>query len=362
MRVAAFSVSVLSIGWLGCGGPVDVSDDLGDNDVLHTPYVVGAATELRVRTTGLTDNTEDWRLGSSDPLVFDVETRRPLCIFGCNQTGGLLRANGVGTADLRVFTNGQQLRPLTTRVIEVVIPDDAALLSGEDLPGVGVEGAERLREVVLALPTEDVATVPFLVDMRRGDDTVFGVGRVQALFDGPSSVSAEVVGSTRAPGRAWLQLTPNTVGRETLSLAVDGERFASVAVEVIEVGDIARLSIEDGGGSSLRAVAVDAQERRVFGIEPSWSLNGIAFGSGHVMPVQLEPGSRTLRVCIDDQCAERVLNGLIPLGVLDGRELPPRPPLGCSEAGWSGAPAFAMAALLAFLGRRRTYLSRNNAN
>jgi uncharacterized protein (TIGR03382 family) len=327
---------------------VELRDDLADEG-MSVAYVPGAETIVRVRAN-LAGNADSWQMSSTNPGVFQVNGNPDFCLFACSSTSADLRAVAPGTAELEVRAASGRL--ITTATIEVAIPDAARLIPGEDLLLDEDEAFDVAERVVGVVRVVEGGRAVFAVELTRAGDTVAGVGEVVARTD-DGVIDAVVLGSTRLPGKPWVEVSGDALGRGTLALDVVDERFARFDVEVIGADEVAAVEIVDVAPGVVGARVLDARGRRVFGVEPDWSVDGLRVGEGHIVPLAAEAGERTLRVCHGDVCDELELAGFTPTTAGDGNELPPAPVSSCAQASGS-APVLALAILvLALVSRRR---------
>lgn len=265
----------------GCQPTVTVDDDVdvvwdflelvGPSSSLHTPYVEGASMTFYVHSTDDHEKMSGWTVESSDPSIFTFDTPdrdndHPLFVTG--------HAVGDGTADLIVRDSGNSV--VLRQPVESRLPDRAQLLSHALLIIGRTEEQSQVNDVrVLA-----GGTATFLVRYYLGARTLYGNGALGV--DAPPGTVATTPRTYLFEDRDWLQVTPAMSGTSTLGLRVNGNHFSDVPLIAVDKSEVQSISIIGGDESHAQkgqwlvalGQAFDALQRRIYGVEFTWDVDG----------------------------------------------------------------------------------------
>lgn len=289
------SICLLACAAVGCTDGISLTDDIDltwdftvsrfDAD-LHTPYVRGAPVTLFVNSSEDDQRFDGWTVESSDPGIFRVD--------GCTSGESLTcqgQAVGEGVAALTV--RDERGRSVGNGEAEVLVPDRAVL----EAHGYLILGRDA------EAPVDDLriianGTSTYHLRYFRGTRELHGNGVLSAVT--PAGITATPRTSFLFENREWLTLdTDATAGTRSIELFADGVAIGTHTVETVPETDITHVTIEaqsergheDGDSMVALAQAYDGQERRIFGVDFEWDLDGVEqIGDGDLFRYQLKEG------------------------------------------------------------------------
>lgn len=271
----------LMLGLAGCTSDITMTDDIDltwDFEVtfkrfegnLHTPYVKGTPVRLYV-WGGEDDDLRGWKIYSSDSSVFEIDGYQT-----DDDTHGLTavgRAVGEGIAGLIV--DDAHANQVGAGAAEVYAPDRAVLEAHGYLI---IDREQQARVDDLRILAGGTAT--YLVRYFRGDMELHGNSVLSV--DPVSGVSSNPRTSWLFENREWLSVSPTAVGNQNITLRADGDMVGTLPVVMVPETDIARVELlgqsakghDDGDWLVLLAQAYDAVDRRIFGVDFAWEIEG----------------------------------------------------------------------------------------
>ncbi|HEY0992415.1 MAG TPA: hypothetical protein VGD80_35425 [Kofleriaceae bacterium] len=287
------------VGLGACGPTYTMTDDIDltwdftllprrFEDDLHSPYVRGTKVTVFAHSSDDHHNFAGWSVVSSDPDVFRVDDNvletdgRGLASHG--------QAVSEGTAQLRLLdSRGHEVG---RGVAEVVVPDRVEI----DAHGSLILGREDEVPVTEArVVAQGEAT--YLVRYFRGNRELHGNGVLSVVA--PAGVAPEERTTFLFENREWLTLHASGPETGTLEVSADGVKVASVPIVVVPetaIADIVLLTEsekghEDGEWLVALAQAYDGNGERLFGVDYTWNVNGVAqAGDGDLYRYQLRKG------------------------------------------------------------------------
>jgi len=260
-----------------CDPSVTIEDDLypdtgsrdenADGDVLHTPYATGSRFGVRVEGTE-SDSCEGLRYESEDATVIEVAPdAEDLC-------RAVVTAVGPGRARLRVRdADDEEVRAAT---IEVATATRATLHprgmfragmpeAEDDWQSAKVVVGETASFTVRWFDAEGRELAAHELLVATADDDGLALGPPPGRIGNPDA----------------LQVTPGAAGTHTAQVGPADERFASIQIEAVPMQDVAELTLvrSDARGavderSMLVAIGRDASGEPVFGLQPTWNVEG----------------------------------------------------------------------------------------
>ena len=298
MRLAYALVLVCT----ACGPEIRMTDDIDltwdfeftpkrFDGFLHTPYVVGAPVTVFV-TAGEQDDLTGWTITSSDSSVFAItsfaldEDKHAVTAWG--------QAVGEGTAGLIV--EDKKGKQVGVDEAEVLAPDRGELKA---------HGYLILRQEDQALESElrvvAGGTATYLVNYYNGNRELHGNSVL--TVDPTTSVVAQPRTSFLFENREWLTVTaPAAAGTENLTLRANGNAFATVPVVTVPESDLKNMALlglpeaghKDGDWLVLLAQAYDATQRRIFGVDYAWTIDGVhSIAQGDLYRYEFKKGDTT---------------------------------------------------------------------
>lgn len=272
-----------------------VDDGLGVGDAsifedhIASPYVLG---QPLVFTAHLTAVSRSHAVGATvtvdDPSIFALGD--PMPNLEERTVTVPAQAIGVGQTTLRVVDgNGIAIESIP---LEVARADGVELVPRiaevTDTPApVGGDG-------VLDLLTGH--TTELAVRYLDGDRPLAGVGLLTAVDGGTATVS--VTSPESGVDHEWIEVTPGEVGDGTLSFTVGEEAPMTVPVRAVDLTEVASVVVTDltpdgagkGDGSSVSALALDADGGVVNGVDPTWTVDGRSLdGAGSLLYFTINP-------------------------------------------------------------------------
>jgi uncharacterized protein (TIGR03382 family) len=272
-----------------CGEEINMSDDIDltwdfkltpfdtfDAD-MHTPYVRGTSVGIDVTSSDSDRSFTGWTLETSDEGVFRFDHDPLQDPDGTNLSDAYQSGTAVGEGTAMLTVRDEHGDVVGGTEIEVYVPDRVVL----EAHGYLIQGRDDEAEIDDVRMLADGAAT-YLVRYFRGDRELHGNGVLSAIT--PADLVAEPRTSFLFENREWLTLHSSVPGAFTVDLAADGVPLGTRAVEVVPEADIAFVRVEtpserghdDGDPLVLLAQAYDAQERRIFGIDYNWTVDGLA--------------------------------------------------------------------------------------
>jgi len=316
---------------------------------LHTPYIKGAPVTVFV-TAGEKDDLTGWSVYSTDSSVFELtgsaldEDKHAITAWG--------RAVGDGTAGLIV--EDKKGKQVGVDEAEVLSPDRGELKS---------HGYLILRQEDQALEDElrivAGGTATYLVNYYNGNRELHGNSVL--TVDPPSAVVAQPRTSFLFENREWLTVTAAAAaGNENLTLRANGSAFATVPVVTVPESDMKNVSLlglpeaghKDGEWLVLLAQAYDASQRKIFGVDYTWTIDGVhSIAQGDLYRYEFKKGDYT-QVTAERGPLSAQTTIQSDEGFVDSTNH-----IGCNAAG--GAGGLAVFGLLGLVRRRRsTHMQR----
>jgi len=261
------AVSTLALATFGCDADVALSDSVDDvidfghdkdaDRSLQAPYVVGARFDVRLPEGG-----DGEALASSDDAILQLEGEGSVAHAVALLPGAVeilvLDASGeiVGATEV-------ELRMPTRAVLHAAAP---VFLDRTDVP------TEIARPRIV-----DGGEATFLVEYFDGTTRLGGSGGLGAYAsDGAiARVSGELLGEQRD----WLTIGGSETGIEQVVLAVGGETFAAIDIDVVDAAVVADLDVfasESSGDRMAPGVVIatgyDLDGEAVHGLGLQWRL------------------------------------------------------------------------------------------
>jgi uncharacterized protein (TIGR03382 family) len=295
----------MRIGWLSlvfvvaCGGPditltddIDLTWDFGFTlarfgDTLHSPYVRGAPMVLSVYAKDDSQTFDGWSVETSDPSVFQISS---VSAAGKTFTASAM-AVGEGSAELTVIDDHGQV--IGSADADVLQPDHVGL----DAHGyliMGMDDQASVDEVRVL----DGGSATFVVNYFKGNTELHG-NRVLTIDPTPG-LTGEARESFLFENREWLTVTADGAeGSLSLPLRSDGDLVGSMPVTVVAETDIDDVVLwtqseadhKDGDWLVAYAQAYDTAQRRIFGVDYAWNVDGIdQTGDGDLYRYQYASG------------------------------------------------------------------------
>ncbi len=295
MRITYLLMAFAALAGSGCNtvalvDNVDLELDFnpldGPSDALHSPYVQGSSMDIWVRNSDGRVNPTRWTIESSDPSVFSVQNP-----YHKDETFYVLgKALKAGDADLIVRDDGGEV--VHVRPIQVRLPDRVEMLAH----GILLIGRSDAEALVGEARIRSTGTGTYLARYWLGNDRLSGNGALAVAST--TDVKASVVRTFLFEDKDWLQLTPNRTGTTSVTLNVGGTPVSALPVVSVADSEIVRVRIlgEDESGARKEqplvalALAYDALDRAVYGVEYKWQRNGASeFGLGDLYRYLYEP-------------------------------------------------------------------------
>jgi MYXO-CTERM domain-containing protein len=238
---------------------------------LHTPYVQGTSVTLFVNAREEDHRFDGWSVESDDPAIFRIDGCTPGESLTCE---GQAAAEGVAALTVR----DERGRAVGHGEAEVLRPDRVVL----EAHGYLILGRDT------EAPVDDLrilagGTATYHVRYFRSGRELHGNGVLSAVA--PAGITATPRTSFLFENREWLTLSTDTAaGSRSIELFADGVSLGTRALETVPEADIARVTVEtqsergreDGEQLVALAQAFDRQERRIFGVDFDWDLDGVA--------------------------------------------------------------------------------------
>ena len=294
-RMLRHTICLLACAAVGCSDEISLTDDIDltwdfsvsrfDAD-LHTPYVRGAPVTLFVSSSDEDQRFDGWAVESSDPGIFRIDGCTPGTSLTCEG-----QAVGEGVASLTV--RDERGQRVGAGQAEVLLPDRVVL----EAHGYLILGRDT------EAPVDDLrlianGTATYHVRYFRGARELHGNGVLSVVA--PAGISATPRTSFLFENREWLTLDAGaTAGTRSIELFADGVSVGTHALETVPETDIAHVTVEaqsergheDGDPMVALAQAYDAQERRIFGVDFAWDLDGVdQLGDGDLFRYELKQG------------------------------------------------------------------------
>jgi hypothetical protein len=239
---------------------------------LHTPYVKGAPVTLYVDSSDEDEDLSGWTIVSSDASVFridriSVDPDR----HGISATG---QAVGEGTAGLVVID--REGNRVGARAAEVLAPGNARLEAHGYLL-LDRQGEAPVDEIRIVQGGTATYLVKYFRDGRElHGNSVLGAGSTPSL-------NATARTSFLFENREWIAIESTTVGTNSVTLTSDGAPVASIPVVTVPETDITQVALatESERGAEmdewlvLLAQASDSINRRIFGVDFAWEIDGV---------------------------------------------------------------------------------------
>jgi hypothetical protein len=312
-------------------------------DTLHTPYVRGSTMGLSVYSKDEDDRFDGWSIESDDPSIFTITS--------VTAQGRNLGAAGVaaseGTTEIRVFDDHGDY--VGGGEADVRQPDNVRL----DAHGYLIMDMDDQASVDEVRVVEG-GTATFVVNYFQGTTALHGNGTLSA--DGTLGISAQGEQTFLFENREWVQVSSNgDAGPVTLPLRSDGDLVANVPVVVVPETEISNVTMfsesesghKDGDWLVAYAQAFDSSQRRIFGVEYSWDVNGVEqTADGDLYRYEFKSG--------DYETVTASRNGMSDSTVIQSDDgfVDSTNHIGCS-AGGGGAGLVAGLALVGLARRRR---------
>jgi hypothetical protein len=261
---------------------------------LTTPYVVGSKITITISDSDEDVEVGRWHAVSEDPSVFainDVVVGDKILTLHCRSTGG-------GRTSIVVY-DGDHER--ARALVEVGVPDRVDL-DAHAWMIIGRNDQARVDEARIV----EGGTATYLVRYFAGERELHGNGAL--AFEAADNVTAEARTSFLFEEREWLTLTAAAPGTSSMKLGANTTIVNAVPVVVVPATDIDRVEIHGSDESHAKkddylvalAQAFDAQDRRIFGVEYSWSVDDVAaVGDGDLYRYQFKPGEPAMLVADD---------------------------------------------------------------
>lgn len=276
---------------------VDVTWDFGVtlsrfDDDLHVPYVRGAKVTVFAHASDDDVDFAGWSIASTDPGVFRIDDS------AVDGDGDTLVAHGramaEGEAALRLLDH--RGREVGRGVAVVRVPDRVEL----DAHGSLILGRDDEAPVDEARVVAG-GTATYLVRYFAGGQQLHGNGVLAvAASDGMPGVIAQARTSFLFENREWLTVTAPEVGTGTLAISADGAAIGDLPLVVVPDSAIADVVVltqperghDDGDWLVALAQAYDSDGERVFGVDYSWRVDGVAqTGDGDLYRYRFKRGA-----------------------------------------------------------------------
>lgn len=261
---------------------LDFTPLVGPSNALNSPYIEGSSMRIYVHSTNNKEDFSGWRVTSSAPDVFAVDS----VVRDTSSTQDALvyclgHALRPGDAQLQVLDENGQI--VGGDLVQVRRPDEIQLLA-HGLLLVGRNGSEA-RVTDLRVVADGTAT--YLARYFAGGIELHGNGALSVsggVIQGQPGGVAQVARSFIFEDRDWLQVSPQMVGSGTVALDVNGTPFGSVPVVSVPGTDVTSIRILGQDESSHKqddwmvafAQAADGAGRAIYGVEYKWSLDQTA--------------------------------------------------------------------------------------
>jgi hypothetical protein len=295
MKIGSCVAAALAVG--ACGPTYTLTDDIdlswdfsltrsGFDDALHSPYVRGTTMTVLARSSDDGADFSGWSIVSSDPAVFRIDDA---VVFGSGLSA-TARAMAEGTAELQLLD--ARGHDVGHGVAEVVLPDRIEL----DAHGSLILGRDDEAPVNEARVVAD-GEATYMVRYMRGTRELHGNGVLSV--DAPAGTTAEPRTTFLFENREWLTLHTTAVETGVLQVSADGGGVASMPLVVVPetaIADIVLLMQSEKGrheGDWLvtLAQAYDGNGERIFGVDYTWNVNGLAqVGDGDLYRYQFRKG------------------------------------------------------------------------
>ncbi len=265
-----------------CGPTITLTDDIDltwdwgpsltrFENSLHSPYVQGTAMTVYVTTTDDHPNLSGWEIVSSHPEVFNVETITT-DQYGAYAHGSALQS---GTATLTVLDDHQH--EVGSGDIEVAVPDRIEL----DAHGYLILDRDDEAPITDARIVAG-GTATYMARYFNSGNELHGNGVLSA--EAPAPLTATVLNTFLLEDREWLQITASTAGTAPMQLFADGVAVNNISVVTVPETDITGVALiaqpedhhKDGDWLVDLAQAYDADGQRIFGVDYTWDVGGVA--------------------------------------------------------------------------------------
>lgn len=351
MRYLAFTIALSA-----CGPDIHLTDDIDltwdfeltvkrfDGD-LHTPYVKGAPVTLFV-SGGDDDDLTGWKIYSTDSSVFAIDG------YTLDEKGHSITATG------RALTEGiaglviedHHGKSVGVDEAEVVAPDRVEL----DAHGYLIMDREP-EALVDELRIVAGGEATYLVRYFRGNRMLHG-NSVLSIDPTTTGLAARARTSFLFENREWISVQSTTTpGTQSISMRADGTPVGSIPVVTVPETDIADVALinqsernhEDGDWLVLLAQSYDGVQRKIFGVDYAWEIDGVMqTEAGDLYRYYFEKGDyKTVTAERSGHAATTTIQS--DHGFVDSTNR-----IGCN-AGGGGAGALSALGLLGLLGLRR---------
>lgn len=350
------AAALMGVGLGACGATYTMTDDIDlswdfvavatrFDAHLHTPYVLGTKVTLFARSNDDKEDLRGWTIGTSDAAVFRIDDAavssdgRSLAVHG--------QAVAEGTAQLQLLD--RRGHAVGHGVAEVLAPDRIELDAHGSLI---LDRADEAPVSEVRVVANGTAT--YLVRYFRGARELHGNGVLTA--QGAADVGVERRTSFLFENREWLTVHAPGAGTSVLQLGASGAPVRAVPVVVVPEAAIADVVVltqgeasrHDGDWMVALAQAYDANGSRIFGVECTWNVNGVAQpGDGDLYRYRLKLGLSQMVQAQRGAHADTVMIHS------DGGYVSSSNNVGCAAGGGGSLGAGVALAGLGLVGRRR---------
>lgn len=330
--------------------------NLGNSNILNTPYVAGSSFTISLQAGANTTN-DGWTLTSSNPSVIKVGAAGAGSV-GTSANVFPVQAAGAGHATLTILDKSGNA--IDSADVDVHVPTRIELCE----QGLLYAGNTYDQAALDSVQIVDGGTATFLVRYFAGTQELHGNN---ALTTTNGALASTSVTSTSLSASDFVAITGAGTGATSVQLAAGGATL-SLPVTVVDPSAVQGISLDPENESGAKegqelyvfARARDANGHDVYGASFAWTVDGQdpTCCSNTNEPTDLlayqyhSAGTESVAVSIDGQGASVSVHGAPASTSTTSAEY-----TGCSVGRGAGAPGSAAAGLLllglAGLGSRR---------
>lgn len=242
--------------------------NLGNSNVLNTPYVAGSSFTISLQAGANTTN-DGWTLTSSNPAVMKIG---PQGSNGASSNAFPVQAASAGHATLTILDKSGNA--IDSADVDVDVPTRIELCE----QGLLYAGETYDEASLASVQIVNGGTATFLVRYFAGLQELHGNNALSTTDSALASASAT---STSLSASDFVAITGTGMGATTVQLAAGGATLG-LPVDVIDPSAVRGISLDPESESGAKegqelfvfARAVDANGRDVYGSSFAWTVDG----------------------------------------------------------------------------------------
>jgi hypothetical protein len=240
--------------------------NLGNDNILHTPYVAGSRFNITLQAGPHTTN-DGWKLTSSDPTVLQVGATGAA-------NSGAFNAVAAGAGHTTLTVTDKSGNVIDSADVDVDVPTRIQLCE----QGLLYAGYSDDQAALTSVQVVNGGTATFLARYFSGSQELFGNN---ALTASNTTVALASVTSTSLSASDFVEITGIGTGMTTVPLAAGGTTL-NVPVTVVDPTAVKKVTLapqsengaSDGQQLHVFARAFDANGADVYGSSFAWSVDG----------------------------------------------------------------------------------------